>query len=60
MTKPPMSGELGQRVAESICADCWREWQHAEVIVINELRLDFMDPRAQEILTRHMRPASPL
>ena len=34
---------------------CWAEWLEAEVIVINELRLDFMDPRSQEILGQHMR-----
>ncbi len=29
--------------------------QNAEVMVINELRLNFMDPDAQEILIRHLR-----
>ncbi len=35
--------------------DCWAEWQRAEVMVINELRLNFMDPAAQETLTRQLR-----
>jgi len=51
----PFPGELGRQIAEAICADCWHEWQQAEVMVINELRLNFMDPRSQEILTQHMR-----
>ncbi len=48
-------GPLGERIRRQVCADCWREWQHAEVMLINELRLNFMDPAAQEILEQHMR-----
>jgi Fe-S cluster biosynthesis and repair protein YggX len=48
-------GELGEELARKICSDCWAEWQQAEVMVINELRLNFMDPRSQEILIKHMR-----
>ena len=51
----PYPGAVGEEMAAKICADCWAEWQHAEVMVINELRLNFMDPRSQEILVRHMR-----
>lgn len=51
----PHPGELGREIAEKICADCWAEWRNAEVIVINELRLNFMDPRSQDILDQHMR-----
>ena len=39
----------------NVCADCWGEWGRAEVMVINELRLNFMDPASQEILNRQMR-----
>ncbi|MCP3956390.1 MAG: oxidative damage protection protein [bacterium] len=47
-------GELGEQIKSRVCADCWVEWQEAEVMVINELRLNFMDPESQEILARHM------
>jgi Fe-S cluster biosynthesis and repair protein YggX len=52
---PPFPGELGKEIAARVCRDCWADWQKAEVMVINELRLNFMDPAAQEVLTRHMR-----
>ena len=55
LSKPPLYGPMGKEIQARICADCWGEWQKAEVMVINELRLNFMDPAAQEILTRHMR-----
>lgn len=48
-------GALGDEIQQRICRDCWAEWQQTEVMVINELRLNFMDPQAQEVLTRHMR-----
>ena len=51
----PYPGALGDEILAKVCADCWHEWQQAEVMVINELRLNFMDPRSQEILARHMR-----
>jgi Fe-S cluster biosynthesis and repair protein YggX len=50
-----MPGALGAEIQEKVCADCWAEWQKMEVMVINELRLNFMDPGAQETLNRQMR-----
>jgi len=50
-----MRGSLGAELLARTCADCWQEWQRAEVMVINELRLNFMDPQAQEILVAQMR-----
>jgi Fe-S cluster biosynthesis and repair protein YggX len=55
LKKPPLYGPQGKELQGKICADCWAEWQKAEVMVINELRLNFMDPASQTILTRHMR-----
>lgn len=51
----PYSGSLGEEILAKACAACWSDWLQTEVIVINELRLDFMDPRAQDILVRNMR-----
>ncbi len=52
---PPFPGKLGKEIADRVCRDCWADWQRAEVMVINELRLNFMDPAAQDVITRHMR-----
>ena len=51
----PYPGDLGAEIRQKVCGQCWAEWQQAEVIVINELRLDFMDPRSHDTLTMHMR-----
>jgi Fe-S cluster biosynthesis and repair protein YggX len=56
LEQPPMIPAAQARdVYEKVCADCWQEWQNMEVMVINELRLNFMDPEAQKILDRQMR-----
>ncbi len=46
---------LETEVRARVCADCWHEWQRAEVMVINELKLNFMDPQALPVLTGQMR-----
>jgi len=55
LPRQPYPGKLGAEIREKICADCWAEWQKMEVMVINELRLNFMEPAAQETLSRHMK-----
>ena len=46
---------LGQEIARRVCPECWAEWQRTEVMVINELKLNFMEPSSQEILAAHMK-----
>jgi Fe-S cluster biosynthesis and repair protein YggX len=55
LSRQPLPGKLGAEIQQRVCADCWGEWQKMEVMVINELRLNFMDPAAQETLNRQMR-----
>jgi Fe-S cluster biosynthesis and repair protein YggX len=52
---PPMNDDMGRRIHAAICADCWREWLGMGVKVINEMRLDLSDERAQEIYDNYMR-----
>lgn len=48
-------GPTGAEIESKVCADCWQEWERMEVIVINELRLNFMSPESQSRLEREMR-----
>lgn len=45
-------GALKERISSGICAACWKEWEDTEVKVINEYRLNFMDPEHREMLKR--------
>ena len=55
LAQPPSPGALGREVQENVCTVCWAEWERMEVMVINELRLNFMDPSSMEVLGQHMR-----
>jgi Fe-S cluster biosynthesis and repair protein YggX len=52
--RPPLPAPLAERVLASVCAECWAEWEKNEVMVINELRLNFMDRKAAEVLHQKM------
>jgi Fe-S cluster biosynthesis and repair protein YggX len=48
----PFAPEVKQKVIDSVCAACWREWEDMEVKVINEYRLNFLDPEHRAMLQR--------
>jgi Fe-S cluster biosynthesis and repair protein YggX len=53
---PPISDEIGQRIQEAVCADCWTDWlRNYSIKVINELRLDLSTEQGQAEYDRHMR-----
>lgn len=53
---PPMKDETGQRIYETICADCWTDWKrNYSIKVINELRLDLSTERGAAEYDRYMR-----
>jgi Fe-S cluster biosynthesis and repair protein YggX len=56
LPKAPMGGELGQRIFQNVCADCWDYWlRNLSIKVINEMRLDLSTERGQEIYDQIMR-----
>ena len=53
---PPMSDEVGRRIYETVCADCWNDWlKNYSIKVINELRLDLSTEHGQAEYDRYMR-----
>src|SRR5262245_11605625 len=53
---PPMNDELGRRIHETVCADCWDYWlRNLSIKVINEMRLDLSTERGQEIYDQILR-----
>ena len=56
LPKPPFNDELGQRIHQEVCTDCWNEWfRHYSIKVINELHLDLSSERGQAEYDRYMR-----
>ena len=52
--KPPFPGQIGARVVEQICTQCWSEWLNQQTMLINHYGLNVMDPQARSFLTRNM------
>ena len=55
MAERPFKGPLGERIWREVCQDCWREWIPMGTKVINELRLNFADPRHAETYDQYMK-----
>jgi tetratricopeptide (TPR) repeat protein len=56
LPRPPMNDELGQRIYESVCAECWDYWlRNLSIKVINEMRLDLGEEKHVEIYDQIMR-----
>jgi Fe-S cluster biosynthesis and repair protein YggX len=56
LPKPPMGDELGKRIYDAVCADCWEYWlRNLSIKVINEMRLDLSTERGQEVYDQIMR-----
>jgi Fe-S cluster biosynthesis and repair protein YggX len=47
---PPLPGELGKRIYESVSKEGWQQWQKQQTMLINENRLSLADPRARKYL----------
>jgi Fe-S cluster biosynthesis and repair protein YggX len=54
MATAPFKNDLGKKIQDNTCADCWREWIGMGTKVINELRLPLNDPQAQKMYDQHM------
>jgi Fe-S cluster biosynthesis and repair protein YggX len=50
LDRPPLPGELGRRIYESVSKEAWQQWQTQQTRLINENRLQLADPRARKYL----------
>ncbi len=54
MDFPPMPGELGKRIFESVSKEAWQQWIKLQTMLINENRLNLMEPRARQYLVEQV------
>lgn len=47
---PPMPGALGKRVWENVSKEAWQGWLQQQTRLINENRLNLLDPQARKYL----------
>ena len=50
----PYPGELGQRIFENISKEAWQMWMGQQTILINEHRLNVIDPEHRAFIEREM------
>jgi len=54
LNKAPYPGELGQRILENVSKDGWKQWMSKQTILINEHRINVVDPKGREFLEEQM------
>ncbi|HYF97481.1 MAG TPA: oxidative damage protection protein [Coxiellaceae bacterium] len=50
----PYPGELGQRIFEHISQQAWQAWTNHQTMLINEYRLNLIEPKSHEYLEKEM------
>jgi Fe-S cluster biosynthesis and repair protein YggX len=51
---PPVPGDLGRRIFESVSKEAWQQWQRHQTMLLNENRLSLADARARKYLQSQM------
>jgi Fe-S cluster biosynthesis and repair protein YggX len=54
MSAPPFPGPLGEKIFQNISQHAWDLWLGHQTMLINEYRLNLMDPQARKFLTQEM------
>jgi Fe-S cluster biosynthesis and repair protein YggX len=54
LDRPPYPGELGQRIQANVSKEAWQMWLEHQTMLINEMRLTPVDPKARRFLEEEM------
>jgi len=49
LERPPLKGELGQRLYDNVSKEAWELWKAHSTMVVNEYRLELGTPQATKI-----------
>ena len=47
-------GELGKKIFDNISKEAWAQWQSKQTMLINEKKLNMMDPEHRKLLETEM------
>ena len=51
---PPMPGAKGQELFNSVSKQAWQEWLKHQTMLINEKRLNLLEPQTRQYLAEQM------
>lgn len=54
LTKPPIPGELGNKIYEQVSAEAWQLWIQHQTMLINEYRLSMLEAKSRAFLRDEM------
>lgn len=54
LDRAPWPGELGRRIYEGVSKEAWLKWQRHQTMLMNEYRLNAIDPNARKFLAEEM------
>jgi Fe-S cluster biosynthesis and repair protein YggX len=54
LDRAPYPGELGERILENVSKEAWQMWFQQQTMLINEYRLNPVDPKARTFLEQQM------
>ncbi len=54
LARQPWPGELGKRIFENVSQEAWQRWLGHQTMLINEYRLNALDPNARSFLAGEM------
>jgi Fe-S cluster biosynthesis and repair protein YggX len=54
LDRAPWKGELGKRIYENVSKEAWAMWVNHSKMLLNEYRLNPLDPNAQKIMEEQM------
>ncbi len=55
LAAPPLPTPVGREVQARTCPACWKAWLATQVMIINEYRLNLIDPEVRQRLEAEMR-----
>ncbi len=51
---PPLPGELGKKIYNSVSKEAWQDWLKQQTMIINENRLNLADESARKYLMQQV------
>ena len=54
LDRVPWKGEIGQRVFDNVSKEAWKMWIEHSKMIMNEYRLNPLDPQSQKIMEEQM------
>ncbi|MFQ5864442.1 MAG: Fe(2+)-trafficking protein [bacterium] len=55
LSEAPYENELGQKVLQQTCEECWKGWISAQLMLMNEYRLDPLNDEHSKFLDEEMK-----